>query len=233
MMNGPPGESLQAFNPSLDITGRILDVSWRRGNLVDQDSVTRVTRSRFTCSSPPVDPGMPPTMLALSSYSSLRVFAMNLVLGQVREADADGGQCLGVVCLHDVAQEPHPELLGQERGGEGPGPVRGVLCCSPTPIQYCPGFTHSVDSTWHPQSYPKYSPDFPAHPGCFSGASRWHPCSPASRVSTLYPVHPLTRASSWVPGASELQTSPVIQGCLTVVMLRCICQLGRASIPSY
>ena len=109
-MNGPPGESLQAFNPSLDMTGRILDVSWRRGNLVDQDSVTRVTRSRFTCSSPPVDPGMPPTMLALSSYSSLRVFAMNLVLGQVREADADGGQRLG-------GASPRTPGTGTGRGG--------------------------------------------------------------------------------------------------------------------
>lgn len=76
---------------------------------------------------------MPPTMLALSSYPSLRVFAMNLVLGQVREADADRGQCFSVVCLHDVAQEPHPELLAQE-WREGPGPVRGVLCSTPSSI---------------------------------------------------------------------------------------------------
>lgn len=117
MMNGLP--KLSAFNPSLDMAGRILDISWRRENLVDQGSMTRVTRSHSTCPFPPVDSGMPPTMLALSSNSSLRVFAMNLVLGQVREADADGGQCLSVVCLHDVAQEPHPELLGagMERGG--------------------------------------------------------------------------------------------------------------------
>lgn len=57
-------------------------------------------------------------MLALSSHSSLRVFAMNLVLCQVREADADGGQRLCVVGLHDVAQESYPELLGR-KWGEG------------------------------------------------------------------------------------------------------------------
>lgn len=101
--------------------------------MVDQDSVTRVTGSHSTCLFPQVDPGMPPTMLALSSYPSLRVFAMNLVLGQVREADADRGQCFSVVCLHDVAQEPHPELLAQE-WREGPGPVRGVLCSTPSSI---------------------------------------------------------------------------------------------------
>lgn len=112
--------SLLAFNPSLDMAGRILDISWSRGNLVGQGSMTRVTRSHSTCPFPPVDPGMPPTMLALSSNSSLRVFAMNLVLSQVREADADGGQCFSVVCLHDVAQEPHPELLGAGMGRGGP-----------------------------------------------------------------------------------------------------------------
>lgn len=142
------------------------------GSLVDQGSATRVTRNHFTCPFPPVDPGMPPTMLALSSYSSLRVFAMNLVLSQVCEADADGGQCLGVVCLHDVAQKPHPELLGQEWGEEGTGPLRGVLCCPTTPVQYWPGSTHRVDSTWHPKSYPKYSTSFPAYPGFFFRGNR-------------------------------------------------------------
>lgn len=77
-------------------------------------------------------------MLALSSNSSLRVFAMNLVLGQVCEADADGGQSLSVVCLHDVAQEPHPELLGQEWGEEGPEPVRGVLHPCPELVRLHP-----------------------------------------------------------------------------------------------
>lgn len=170
-MNGPPGGSLQAFNPSLDMTGRILDFSWRRGNLVDQDSVTRVTWSCFTCPYPPVDPGMPPTMLALSSYSSLRVFAMNLVLGQVREADADGGQRLSVVCLHDVAKEPHPELLGQEWGEEGPGPVRGVLCCSPPPssigqapptVWTLPGIPKAIPNT-HPTFLPTLDFFFQGH----------------------------------------------------------------------
>lgn len=59
---------------------------------------------------------MPPTVLALSGHASLCVFAMDLVLCQVRETDADGGQRLCVVGLHDVAQEPHPELLGQGWG---------------------------------------------------------------------------------------------------------------------
>lgn len=60
-------------------------------------------------------------MLALSSHSSLRVFAMNRVLCQVRETDTDGGQGLCVIGLHDVAQQSHPELLGQgcEEGGSG------------------------------------------------------------------------------------------------------------------
>lgn len=52
-------------------------------------------------------------MFALSSHSSLCVFAMNLVLCQVRETDTDGGQGLCVIRLHDVTQQSHPELLGQ------------------------------------------------------------------------------------------------------------------------
>lgn len=35
------------------------------------------------------------------------------------------------------------------------------------PIQCWLGSAHSVDSTWHPESYPRYSTDFPAHPGFF------------------------------------------------------------------
>ena len=47
----------------------------------------------------------------------LLILGVQLAFSQVGEADADGGQGLRVVRLHDVAQEPHPELLWTGREG--------------------------------------------------------------------------------------------------------------------
>jgi hypothetical protein len=59
-------------------------------------------------------------MAGLTRHTGLCVPALELLLCQVCEADADRGQGLCVVCLHDVTQKPHPELLGQGWGEGGP-----------------------------------------------------------------------------------------------------------------
>lgn len=56
-------------------------------------------------------------MSALAGHTGLHILGVQLAFRQVREADADGGQGLGVIRLHDVAQEPQPELLGWGEGG--------------------------------------------------------------------------------------------------------------------
>lgn len=61
---------------------------------------------------PRASAGMLPTVPALAGHTGLRVLGVELAFRQVGEADADGGQGLRVLRLHDVAQEPHPELLG-------------------------------------------------------------------------------------------------------------------------
>jgi len=43
----------------------------------------------------------------------LLFLGVQLAFGQVGEADADGGQGLRVVRVHDVAREPHPKFLGR------------------------------------------------------------------------------------------------------------------------
>ena len=81
-------------------------------------------------------------MPALAGRIGLHVLGVKLAFCQVCEADADGGQGLCVVCLHDVAQEPHPELLqgwwvgaelAQAFSGHLRGWVRLPLQCRITP----------------------------------------------------------------------------------------------------
>lgn len=88
------------------------DASWRRG------SVQRHGGSHLR------DPSNPtswlrdlPTMPTLAGHAGLPIHDVELAFCQVCEADADGGQDLHVIGLHDVAQEPHPKLL-VERGGQ-------------------------------------------------------------------------------------------------------------------
>lgn len=51
-------------------------------------------------------------MPALAGHAGLHVLGVELAFCQVCEADADGGQGLRVIRLHDIAQEPQPKLLG-------------------------------------------------------------------------------------------------------------------------
>lgn len=78
----------------------------------------------------------------------LLFLGVQLAFGQVGEADADGGQGLRVVRLHDVAQEPHPKFLGAGR--------KGVLgsACDTVPA----GLLHpasSISSLTSPPSNPR------------------------------------------------------------------------------
>lgn len=74
---------------------------------------------RPPCPMPAAGAGRLPTVLALAGHTGRRVLGVELAFGQVSEADADGGQGLRVIRLHDVAQEPHPKLL--DRAGVGGG----------------------------------------------------------------------------------------------------------------
>lgn len=56
-------------------------------------------------------------MPALAGRVGIHIRGVELAFRQVCEADADGGQDLHVIRLHDVAQEPHPKLL-VERGSQ-------------------------------------------------------------------------------------------------------------------
>ena len=62
-------------------------------------------------------------MPALAGRAGFHVLAVELAFRQVCEADADGGQGFRVIRLHDIAQEPHPKLLG---GAGGEGAIAGV-----------------------------------------------------------------------------------------------------------
>ena len=56
----------------------------------------------------------------------LLFLGVQLAFGQVGKADADGGQGLRVVRLHDVAQEPHPKFLGAGSKGELGSAILGI-----------------------------------------------------------------------------------------------------------
>ena len=79
--------------------------------LPGEGGTVRVTR-RPTCPVPPAGTGGLPTVPALACVGLL-VLGVQLAFGQVGEADADGGQGLRVVRVHDVAREPHPKFLGR------------------------------------------------------------------------------------------------------------------------
>lgn len=114
--------------------------------LPGEGGTVRVTR-RPTCPVPPAGTGGLPTVPALACVGLL-VLGVQLAFGQVGEADADGGQGLRVVRLHDVAQEPHPKFLGAGR--------KGVLgsACDTVPA----GLLHpasSISSLTSPPSNPR------------------------------------------------------------------------------
>lgn len=102
-----------------------------------------------TCPSPPGGPGMLPTVSAPAGRVGLHVRGVELLFHQVGEADADRGQGLSEVRLHDVAQEPNPKLLG---GGAG------VSWGVPRPREDISQLPHSAGLTNSPEPRP--------HPNC-------------------------------------------------------------------
>lgn len=173
-------------------------------------------------------------MLALSRHSSLRVFAMNLVLCQVRETDTDGGQGLCVIGLHDVAQQSHPELLGQGcEGGSELEIVYGspVIDKTPPRLKPCrlpPGicgrfgpYLASIPNSHKLSTQLTFLPTLAFFRGIqMASAQFWWPH--IHSISSPSFGQGLPRG----PRFSELLTSQIIQRCLPAVIFRFICQLG-------
>lgn len=107
--------SLPGFNISntaragLGLAVCTLDTSWRRGDIPRHGAAP--------CPTPPAGAGKLPTMPAPATHVGLLILGVELLFCQVCEADTDGGQGLGVISLHDVAQETHPKFLGGEGWG--------------------------------------------------------------------------------------------------------------------
>lgn len=151
----------------------------------------RVTGSRPSSQVPPAGTGLLLTMLALATHAGVCVLVLELALCQVGEADADGGQGLRVVRLHDVAQEPYPELLEWGRR-KGPRPSWGY----PMAIQDWSGSMHSLGASQPPQSWPPTGSAYTdsCQPSlCQEGLGGIHPAGaviyPASLIPVLHPTH--------------------------------------------
>lgn len=117
MKSEPPEVCLVLIPPQMR-QGQAFGLAvWTLGCFLEEGKCSETGGSHLgTCPIPPAGSGMLPTMPALAGCVGLPIHDVELAFRQVCEADADGGQDLHVIGLHDVAQEPHPKLLVEREG---------------------------------------------------------------------------------------------------------------------